>query len=69
VDRTLLVRILTVAGLALALLVPVSMIRDLIEERQALRNEAVGEIAQCWGRRQGLASPYLAVPYERRSAR
>jgi inner membrane protein len=54
-----------IALLALALFVPVTMIQGLIAERQARRNEAVAGIAEGWGKRQTLASPYLAVPYER----
>ena len=54
-----------VAGLALALYVPVTMIQGLVFERQARRNEAVANIAAGWGQRQTLAGPYLVVPYER----
>ena len=64
-DRTTALKCAIVATLALVLLVPVSMIRDLIAERQARRDEAVGGIALGWGQRQTLAGPYLAVPYER----
>jgi inner membrane protein len=64
-DRTVAVKTALVAALALALLVPVAMIRDLIAERQARRNEAVAGIALGWGQRQALAGPFLAVPYER----
>lgn len=45
-DRAQVLKTLVVAGLALALLVPVAMIRDLIGERQARRNEAVHGIAE-----------------------
>lgn len=65
-NTSLLTRTLTVGGLALVLLVPVSMIRDLIAERQARRDAAVAGIALGWGARQTLAGPYLAVPAERR---
>jgi len=41
------------------------MIRDLIAERQARRNEAVAGIALGWGQRQMLAGPFLSIPYER----
>jgi len=51
--------------LALVLLVPVLMIRGLVAERQERRNEAVTGIAEGWGKRQSVAGPYLAVPYER----
>jgi len=53
------------AVLALVLLIPVAMIRDLVSERQARRNQAVQEIAQGWGGAQSVAGPYLAVPYRR----
>lgn len=59
------VKALVIALLALVLLVPVLMIQGLIAERQARRNEAVAAIAEGWGKRQTLAGPYLAVPYER----
>jgi inner membrane protein len=54
-----------IALLALALFIPVSMIQNLVGERQARRNEAVAGIADGWGKRQTLAGPYLLVPYER----
>lgn len=65
VNRAIGIKTLLIAALALALLVPVSMIRDLIAERQARRNEAVEGIALGWGKRQVLAGPYLLIPYER----
>src|SRR5207249_848769 len=43
----------------------VAMIRYLVAERQARRNEAVSGIAEGWGKRQTVAGPYLAIPYER----
>ena len=64
-NRTLLLKTLLVGAIALALMLPVAMIRDLVSERQARRNEAVTGIAEGWGKRQTIAGPYLAVPYER----
>ena len=64
-DRSLVLKVLVIAALAIVLLVPVAMIRDLIGERQARRDEAIQGIAEGWGKRQTLAGPYLAVPYER----
>jgi inner membrane protein len=54
-----------VALLALALLVAVLMTQSLVAERQARSNEAIAGIAEGWGKRQTLAGPYLAVPFER----
>lgn len=64
-NRALFLKTLVIGALALILMLPVSMIRDLIGERQARRNEAVEGIALGWGKRQTLAGPYLLVPYER----
>ncbi len=64
-NRTLILKILVVAGLALVLAIPVNMISDLVAERQARHTEAVSGIAEGWGKRQTVAGPYLALPYER----
>lgn len=63
--RMLLLKTLGIAVLALILLIPVAMIRDLIGERQMRRDEAVGVIAQGWGGRQVVTGPFLVVPYRR----
>jgi inner membrane protein len=64
-NRSLLLKTLLIGALALVLMLPVAMIRDLVSERQARRNEAVTGIAEGWGKRQTLSGPYIAVPYER----
>lgn len=64
-NRSLILKTLVVAALALVLLLPVGMIRALVAERQARHNEAVAGIAEGWGKRQTVAGPYLAIPYER----
>src|SRR5882762_5288730 len=65
VKRSFMLKTLLVAALAMTLMLPVAMIRDLVAERQARRNEAVSGIAEGWGKRQTVAGPYLAIPYER----
>src|SRR5213592_4296423 len=65
VKRSFLLKTLLIAALAMILMLPVAMIRDLVAERQARRNEAVSGIAEGWGKRQTVAGPYLAIPYER----
>ena len=54
-----------VAALVVLLMIPVGMIRGLVAERQARSQEAIAGIAEGWGKRQTVTSPYLAVPYER----
>jgi inner membrane protein len=65
-NKSLLLKAALVAALSLVLMVPVWMIRDLVAERQARRNEAVAGIAEGWGKRQTVDTPYLSIPYERR---
>jgi inner membrane protein len=63
--RSLTLKTLVVAALALALFLPVQMISDHVAERQARHKHAVSGIAEGWGKRQIVAGPYLALPYER----
>src|SRR6185503_13511177 len=65
VNLSTIIKAAITAVLAIVLLIPVAMIRDLIAERQARRNEAVAGIALGWGQRQLLAGPFLSIPYER----
>jgi inner membrane protein len=58
-------KIVVIVVLAIALFVPVVMIQNLVAERQQRRDEAVNGIAEGWGKRQTLAGPYVALPYER----
>jgi inner membrane protein len=58
-----------VGFLALLLFIPVGWIQGLVGERQMRSAQAVAGIAEGWGLRQGLAGPYLAVPYEHTEVR
>ena len=49
--------------LTLALLLPLAMIRGLINERQAYRQQAVAEVTRSHAGAQGLVGPVLVVPY------
>jgi inner membrane protein len=48
----------------LILLIPLSMIRDVIADRGAVRYEATQEIMRIWGAEQLVAGPILVVAYE-----
>ncbi len=56
---------LMVALVALVVLVPVQMLRGLIEERARLRQEAVASVARGWGGEQLVGGPILAIPVTR----
>ncbi|WP_269531774.1 cell envelope integrity protein CreD [Chitinimonas sp. BJYL2] len=56
-------KLVTLAVLALLLLIPLGMVRGLIEERQAYRQEALGSIATGSASSQTLAGPVWVLPY------
>lgn len=58
-----LFKIAGVAALVLLLLIPLGMVRSVLQERLGRRNEAVADITSSWGRDQKLVGPVLIVPY------
>ena len=57
------VKIAVVLVLVLAILVPLSMIRGTIAERQRFRAQAVDAVTRSFAGSQGIAGPVLVVPY------
>ena len=53
----------TILILALLLLIPLSMVQSILNERLQRRDEAVREITSTWGREQVVFGPVLIVPY------
>lgn len=53
-----------IVALILLLLVPLGMIRSVLDERVERRNAAVAEIGATWGAPQTLVGPLLVVPYK-----
>ncbi|MGV8932810.1 MAG: cell envelope integrity protein CreD [Luteimonas sp.] len=56
-------KILMVLGMTLAILVPLTMIRGVIHERESYRAEAVASVARSTAGKQSFAGPVLVVPY------
>ena len=56
-------KLLLVLALSLAILIPLTMIRGTIQERQAYRQQAVADIAASHASAQLLSGPVLVVPY------
>src|SRR5882724_6558912 len=56
-------RLLLLGFLVLLLLIPLSQISDVIDERASRRDEAVLEVTDKWGGEQQLTGPVLVVPY------
>ena len=62
--RSATAKLLVISALALALLIPASMVTSLIQERMARKSEVTGEINSKWGRPQTITGPVLSIPYE-----
>lgn len=59
----LTLKILMVVGMTILLLIPLLMIRGVIQERQFYRDEAVRSVARGTAAAQALSGPVLVVPY------
>lgn len=56
-------KLVLVLGMTLAILVPLTMVRGVIHERQEYRQQAVTDIARSYAGQQWFAGPVLVVPY------
>ena len=62
-ERSNLIRISILTGIALLLQIPIGMIEHTIQQRSTTKDEAVAEVTQKWGQAQTLIGPMLIVPY------
>jgi inner membrane protein len=60
-------RLIGVALLALALLIPLGMVESVVRERNRIYQGVVHEIAASWSGDQRLAGPVLVVPYDEKA--
>jgi inner membrane protein len=63
IRNSVTVKLLSAAFLMLLLLIPTSMIQDLIYEREYRMKDAILEVSSKWGEKQVIAGPVLTVPY------
>ncbi len=62
--RSITMRAVLVAVLVLLLLIPLAMVKDLIQEREYHKEEAVREVSATWGGSQTVTGPVISVPYQ-----
>ena len=63
VKNSITIRLITIGILILLLLIPVTMVRDLIRERENRQKDAIREISAKWGGEQTITGLVLSVPY------
>lgn len=63
ITQSIALKMLVIFFLVLIMLIPISMVGDLISERENRKVSVTNEIALKWGGEQVISSPILAVPY------
>ena len=64
IKSSITLKIASVGILILLLLIPATMIENLIHERQSRRDSVVREISQKWGDSQTITGPFITVPFK-----
>jgi inner membrane protein len=59
----LLIKSAIIFILILLLLIPASIVQDLVGEREARQREAIAEVSSKWAGQQIITGPMLAIPY------
>lgn len=63
-NRSVSTKVLFIGLMVLVLLIPVSMIKGVINDRQMISSQAESDIMRSWGGQQLIAAPILILPYE-----
>jgi len=61
---SILFKIGVILLLVLILLIPTTMVKNIISEREWVRKEAIAEVSEKWGNGQTIIGPYLAIPFD-----
>jgi inner membrane protein len=64
IRNSITIKSIIVGLLILVLLIPAGMIRNLIIERNSLRDNVVNEVSYKWGNPQTIAGPIITIPYK-----
>ncbi|MDH3346495.1 MAG: cell envelope integrity protein CreD [Desulfobulbaceae bacterium] len=65
VRNSVSIKIIAIGLLVCVLMIPMSMIDSLIQERQMRRDSVINEISDKWGQEQTIAGPVLTIPYKK----
>ena len=62
--KSVSLKLFSIGFIILILLIPSSMLSDLIQEREDLRDVAIKELSSKWGEEQTIGGPVLSIPYK-----
>ncbi|NQU33113.1 MAG: cell envelope integrity protein CreD [Bacteroidetes bacterium] len=51
--------------LILILLIPTTMVKEIIHEREVIQRSAINEVSSKWGSGQTLTGPYISIPFDK----
>jgi inner membrane protein len=63
IKNSVIFKIIFIGVITIVLLIPISMIKKLVTEREARRDSAIFEVSDKWGRTQIITGPVLSVPF------
>lgn len=63
IKNSISIRLLSIGFLVLILLIPTSMIENMIREREYRRSDVIREVSEKWGGSQTITGPVLTIPY------
>ncbi len=58
-------KIAAIVIIALLLLIPAGMIKNLIHEREHTQRKAIEEVSSKWGKEQTIKGPFISIPYHK----
>lgn len=61
--RSVTLKLATIGFLILILLIPVSLLSNLITERETTRDAAISEVSSKWGNQQTVGGPVISIPF------
>ncbi len=62
--NSITVKVIVIGIMVLILLIPMGMIKNLVQEREFTRDNVINEISEKWGNPQTLIGPILNIPFE-----
>lgn len=68
IKRSVTLKLISIFILMLLLLIPLSFVESMIQERQTLRQDAITEVSSKWGNYQEVYGPILTIPVSKRLA-
>lgn len=63
-NNALTIKIILIALLIIVLIIPITMVQNMIMERNKIANDASAEVQQKWSKPQNITGPILVIPYK-----